>query len=424
MEAIIDNCGQPTEALIHDIIATDDDDDEDRLRCAVALLHAHLSCGVDCGWQQQPHIIGRPVERDIIQESRASTSPAEARRIADSFIRLPDQMFFDLFRMPKATFFDLVQWLRDHTLAQGSRYTTLEQRVLVFLWLMAFNETHRNAARAFHLNRGTISRIFHCIKGPMRRLHETFVRPLPSGYVSTAVELDEDLHEFNGAVGCLDGTHVPAHIRRDMQQRFWDRNGNVTQNVLVAVTFDGIFTYVMAGAEGSMNDRRLLTEALQRRFEVPEHRYYLGDSGFGMRKICMVPYNGLYHLQEFAISDRPPEDEKELFNLRHSQLRTMVEQAIGKCKRKWKIIRTSAAEYDFPDQIAIIYACTGLSNFIALSGRSYEEVWQEEVDALMDSERSRLDKAARNANVLLAAAASGTDLRRKISQWMWEQYNI
>jgi hypothetical protein len=208
----------------------------------------------------------------------------------------------------------------------------------------------------------------------MRKLHEAFVRPLPEGYVSSAVELDDDLWEFNGAVGAVDGTLIPAYIPKNMQQRFWDRNGKVSQNVLVTVTFDGIFVYVMAGAEGSINDRRLLTEGFQRGLKVPENRYFLGDSGFGMRTNCVIPFHGLYHLQDFAISDRPPENAKELFNLRHAQLRTIVEQTLGKLKRKWKIIRTSAAEYSFPDQIAIVYACTGLSNFIALSGRTYKEV--------------------------------------------------
>jgi hypothetical protein len=82
---------------------------------------------------------------------------------------------------------------------------------------MASNETHRNAARAFHLNRSTISRIFHRLIGPMRKLHEAFVRPLPEGYVSSAVELNDDLWEFNGAVGAVDGTLIPAYIPKNMQ---------------------------------------------------------------------------------------------------------------------------------------------------------------------------------------------------------------
>ncbi|KAG5232567.1 nuclease HARBI [Salix suchowensis] len=46
------------------------------------------------------------------------------------------------------------------------------------------------------------------------------------------------------------------------------------------------------------------------------------------RVVIISPFHGVrYHLNEFT--DRAPENEKELFNLRHSSLRTVIERGFG-----------------------------------------------------------------------------------------------
>ncbi|KAK9008498.1 hypothetical protein V6N11_075389 [Hibiscus sabdariffa] len=129
----------------------------------------------------------------------------------------------------------------------------------------------------------------------------------------------------------LDGTHVRASVPLSIQGRFRSRKGGTTQNVLVAITFDLKFAYVLAGWEGSAHDSRVLTDALRRprRFNIPEGKYYLADAGYGIRNGIISPYRGdRYHLKEF--SDHRPENANELFNLRHSSLRTTVERVFGR----------------------------------------------------------------------------------------------
>jgi hypothetical protein len=96
--------------------------------------------------------------------------------------------------------------------------------------------------------------------------------------------------------------------------------------VLAGITFDVKFTYVLAGWKGSAHDSRVLNDALTRPggFKISEGKYYLGDASYGNRNRILFPYCGVqYHLKEF--SDHPPKNEKELFNLRHSSLRTTIE---------------------------------------------------------------------------------------------------
>lgn len=88
------------------------------------------------------------------------------------------------------------------------------------------------------------------------------------------------------------------------------------QNVLVAISFDLKFTYVLAGWEGSAQDSRVLNDAFARpgEFSIPKGKYYLSDAEYGNKNGILSPYRSVrYHLKEF--SDRPPKNEQELFNL-------------------------------------------------------------------------------------------------------------
>jgi hypothetical protein len=76
------------------------------------------------------------------------------------------------------------------------------------------------------------------------------------------------------------------------------------------------------------------------------------------------------------IAGQTPENAKELFNLRHSSLRNVIERIFGVVKRKFKILDV-AAEYSIQTQIHIALAVLGLANFITM----YEGISAEELDA-------------------------------------------
>lgn len=120
--------------------------------------------------------------------------------------------------------------------------------------------------------------------------------------------------------------------------RFRGRKPYPTQNVLAAVDFDLRFTYVLAGWEGSAHDSAVLHDALSRPngLKIPEGKYYLADAGYATRKGILPPYRGVrYHLQEFQ-GPNDPKSPKELFNHRHSSLRTTVERAFAAIKNRFK----------------------------------------------------------------------------------------
>ena len=65
--------------------------------------------------------------------------------------------------------------------------------------------------------------------------------------------------------------------------------------------------------------------------------FYLVDAGYGARPGFMPPFRRVrYHLNEWG--NNPVQDERELFNLRHSSLRVTAERGFGSLKRRFKIL--------------------------------------------------------------------------------------
>lgn len=106
---------------------------------------------------------------------------------------------------------------------------------------------------------------------------------------------------FKDCLGALDGTHINAHVPVQDLARYRNRKGGITQNVLMACTFDLRFSYVLAGWEGSAHDGRVFEDARRRDFAIPPGKYYLGDAGFSSCSTLLVPYRGVrYHLKEWG----------------------------------------------------------------------------------------------------------------------------
>ena len=105
---------------------------------------------------------------------------------------------------------------------------------------------------------------------------------------------------FKYALGAIDSSHISAFVPADLQARYRDHSGNLTQNVLAACTFDMCFCYILAGWEGSAADSAIFEHAQASSFIVPKGYYYLADARFPLCDILLVPFRSVhYHLQEW-----------------------------------------------------------------------------------------------------------------------------
>ena len=111
---------------------------------------------------------------------------------------------------------------------------------------------------------------------------------------------------FDDCIGALDGTHILAHVLTKDQDRYRNRKGTLSQNVLIVCNFDMRFVYLLPGWEGSAHDGRVLADAQSRHNLItPKGKYWLGDAGYGNSEYIMSPYRRVrYYLKEQRMANK------------------------------------------------------------------------------------------------------------------------
>jgi hypothetical protein len=95
-------------------------------------------------------------------------------------------------------------------------------------------------------------------------------------------------------------------------------------------------------------------------------KFYLVNAGYGAKPRFLPLFCAVqYHLNEWGSNS--VQNEKELFNHRHSSLRITVECAFGSLKRRFKILN-DATIFPFPTQVDIVIACCIIQNWIIQDG--------------------------------------------------------
>ncbi|CDP19744.1 unnamed protein product [Coffea canephora] len=258
---------------------------------------------------------------------------------------------------------------------------SVREQLLMFLQIVGYNLRFRVVGGYLYRSTETIHRYFSIVLDAILKLYPDLIQ-LPNGATPREIRNSRRYYPwFADCVGAIDGTHVVASVPLEIQGKFRGRKGYPTQNVLAAISFDLKFSYVLAGWEGSAHDSRVLEDALTRPrgLQVLQDKYYLVDAGYGIRNGFIPPYSGVrYHLKEY--DDNPPQNEKELFNLRHSSLRTTIERGFGVLKKRFKVVDNDPF-WDFKTQVDVILACCIIHNHImgiAPNDMFMEEVIQEE----------------------------------------------
>ncbi|XP_043717551.1 putative nuclease HARBI1 [Telopea speciosissima] len=283
----------------------------------------------------------------------------------------------DMLRLRKRAFFSLIRLMWERGLLCDSKTVQVEEQVVIFLHTIAHNVKNRVMALRYGHSGETISRYFNIVLHAILKLYPVLLKP-PS--TTTPQRISKDRRRFypyfKDCIGAIDGLHIPAWVTVDKHRRFRDRKGDISQNILAACNFDMKFTYILSGWEGSASDARILDHAIHKegagKLVVPQGKFYLVDAGFANQSGFLRPYRNVrYHLKEWNNSNLRPADKKELFNLRHSSLRNVIERSFSHLKSRFKILKTQA-EYPFDTQANIVIACAILHNHI-LTQNSVEE---------------------------------------------------
>jgi DDE superfamily endonuclease len=212
-------------------------------------------------------------------------------------------------RMPLSTFQELCSFCTTNNILKSSKKISMEQKLLVFLKMLALDNANRDAAFDFGLSGSTISRYLatHAFLRLLLTLHSIFSEVLlalvnlKSDFIRTfesetsvnpaILKKPKFFPYFQGCVGALDGTHILVTPPKTNPGSFRNRKGDLSQNALAVCDFSLRFTYILAGWEGSVNDQFVLNQAhLHDGFGAPEGRYYIADAGYSCTSEIIVPY--------------------------------------------------------------------------------------------------------------------------------------
>ncbi|WVZ50451.1 hypothetical protein U9M48_001702 [Paspalum notatum var. saurae] len=275
----------------------------------------------------------------------------------------------NMLRLNKASFFRFCNLLRERGSLRDTIHMCVEQQVAMFLNIVGHNLKNRLVGTNYDRSGETVSRYFNKVLHAIGELQNELIR-LSSSTTPTKIAGNPRWDPyFKDCIGAIDGTHVRASVSKDMEAAFCGRKTYATQNVMAAVDFDLRFTYVLAGWEGTAHDALVLRDALEREhgLRVPQGKFYLVDAGYGAKPGFLSPFRGVrYHLNEWG--NNPVQNEKELFNLRHSSLRVTVERAFGSLKRRFKILDDATPYFPFTTQVEIVVACCIIHNWVIQDG--------------------------------------------------------
>ena len=283
-----------------------------------------------------------------------------------------ENFFHDATRMKKDCFEKLIELLttkgglKDST-KQGKN--TVAGQKIVMLIDVVVGKSNRQIHQRWQLSASTTSiYIHHASRAMMKCQDVLFFPPTTETPLHSRIADDPKYFPFfQDALGALDGTHIHAIIEALEQGPFRNRKKTITQNVLGVCNFDLTFSYMLTGWEVSAHDGRVLNDAKGKGLRIFPGKYYLGDAGYGLTRYCLTPYRGVrYHLKEWARGNESPQNKEELFNLRHSSLRNVIERIFGVLKNRFPLL-VRMHSFPFKYQCKLVKIAAMLHNFIRVN---------------------------------------------------------
>ncbi|KAH9153700.1 hypothetical protein AeRB84_004095 [Aphanomyces euteiches] len=308
------------------------------------------------------------------------------------------QNVVEAFRMPKHTFRALVRSIIEEGGLERGRDVSVEEQLAIFMYFVGKNASSRCLQCRFQHSGETITRHLRYVLKALRTMCPKYIKLPPSGSpVSLKIRGNPKFYQcFDRCRMAIDGTHIPVSVPAHNVARFQSRKG-ITVNVLAACDFDLMFTYVLAGWEGTAGDGKLYEHARRFGLDTSGDFYDILDAGFALTNKALTPYRGTrYHLKEFARGTRRP--QTKVFNLRHAQLRNAIERIFGILKKRFPVL-CHPVEYDYQFQVDLVLVLCVLHNFIRMHGGfdEFDQQVQAELDQQNLQPMSPEDRPSENA---------------------------
>ncbi|KAK1277054.1 hypothetical protein QJS04_geneDACA017808 [Acorus gramineus] len=200
------------------------------------------------------------VESQSLTRRPMRTGPLSGHIFVHELLQGHEARAYENLRMAPRLFLKLRDVLINKGLMKDTTNLTCTEQLAIFLHALGHGVSNRVLSERFHHSGETISRHFNAVL--------KVVVSLKREYINLA-QNDVQLHPhvrhnkifypyFKNAVRAIDGTHIPALVRKNKATRYRNRKGWISQNVMATCSFDLQFQYVAVGWEGSTADMRVL----------------------------------------------------------------------------------------------------------------------------------------------------------------------
>ncbi|CAA7029835.1 unnamed protein product [Microthlaspi erraticum] len=305
------------------------------------------------------------VERQLVRTNRG-----EGWRRVQQLMFESEVQCFEILRMNQSTFKSLCKTLSEKYKLEESSNVYLEESVAMFIEMAAQDLTIRALAERYQHSVDTVKRKLDDVLSAVLKLAKHIVKPKRDEFTNASPFLlgnERYWPYFRDCIGALDGTHVSVRPSAEDADRFRGRKGEPTMNILALCNFNMRFIYSYVGVPGRAHDTKVLTHCATKEASFPHPppgKYYLVDSGYPTRSGYLGPHRKTrYHLDLFNRGG-PPTNSRELFNRKHSSLRSVIERTFGVWKAKWRILDRKHPKYELKKWIKIVSATMALHNFI------------------------------------------------------------
>ncbi|KAL0879156.1 hypothetical protein ABMA27_002950, partial [Loxostege sticticalis] len=319
-------------------------------------------------------------ELDVhVARARAKKSNLNARSEADAFA-LSETKFIKRYRLSKSLAIQLIEELKPHLEPARSRSDalTVETKVLIALAFYATGsyQTVVGDSRTHCVSQPSVSK---AVREVTLALNKPDVMNKHLGFPFHRHEREQVKRDFYrafrmpGVLGCIDGTHVAIVCPPRNEERFYNRKGYHSLNVLIMCDSQLNIMCVDASYPGSTHDSVVWANHTLKTYTDNLHRvrgeniYFLGDSGYPLRPTMMTPILN------------PASSAESHYNEVHIATRNVVERCIGVLKARFRCLLVDRKLHYSPATAAkIVNACSVLHNIAHRANVPYEPLTGEE----------------------------------------------
>ncbi|KAI5455773.1 hypothetical protein BGZ63DRAFT_339728, partial [Mariannaea sp. PMI_226] len=120
-------------------------------------------------------------------------------------------------RMKRPDFDALIAWLHQNNLMKSTKYQSVQQKVMIFLYVINQGSSQQNTAYCFGISQSTVSSVVHFTAEAFRHIFFAFIKQPDNAFFAEET-LKPGLCSFQGCIGAVDSTHINAFIPSEQQK--------------------------------------------------------------------------------------------------------------------------------------------------------------------------------------------------------------